>query len=198
MTNYQLFIDLDGVCADFDYHVVNLLKLKDIPSDLPLGLYPWIPEGSSIRRELNNLMKDYYFWRDMPPLPWAHEIIHIARNYGEVFFLSKGMQNAGCFGGKMDWVKFHFPSLADNLILTSRHKWVCSKKGGILIDDDLRHKKEWENMGGTFYHWRNIRGTNEGAELIKKELDKLDNFLDNATLKDSRKNMSANLLTSYD
>jgi len=79
----------------------------------------------------------------------------------------------------MDWIKFHFPHMVDKTIIVTQDKWVCSKEGVVLIDDDRRHRADWEREGGEFYWWEEIAGTQEGAKLFEDKLDKLVKFLEN-------------------
>lgn len=171
-----IYLDLDGVCANYSSSVISEYGLKNV-SVKPAGLYSYFTE-SFMRKSINRLMESYYFWRNLEPYAWSHELLQTIQEYGDVYFLTKGMPNAGCFGGKIDWIKYHFPNMIDKTIIVTQDKWVCSKKGRMLIDDDMRHKKDWEKEGGEFYWWEEIIGTPEGAKLFPEKLDKLVGFLE--------------------
>jgi len=170
-----ILLDLDGTIADFSATVALHFGIE-LPLKIPEGLYPWIGDGAA-RKELNRMMESYKFWRDLEPYSWAKEMLQTIEKYGEVYFLSKARPNAGCMGGKMDWVKFRFPHMENKLILTTQDKFPCAN-GNILIDDDLRHEPEWSARGGKFFHWIEIKDCQEGVEIYKKRIVELEKFLE--------------------
>jgi 5'(3')-deoxyribonucleotidase len=180
MTDYQVFIDLDATTVAWSSAVAKHFSIKNLPTNLPNGLYPWFGDDKTdMRKSLNRLMETYNFWRDLEPYAWSKELVQMVAKYGDVYFLSKARPNAGCMAGKMEWIKFHFPHMEEKTILTTRDKWVCSGKNRILIDDDLRHKKMWEDKGGIFYHWEEIADHPDSLPIFRGKFIQLKGFLNN-------------------
>ena len=177
MKNKFIGLDIDGVCANWGGLVASFFKLKNVPVK-PAGLYSYFEEPR-MREELNAIMEQDWFWGNIDPYPWATDLVNLANEFGDVYFLTKGMPNGFCFGGKMEWINKYFPEMTDKTIIITQDKWVCSKEGRILIDDDIRHKKGWENEGGQFYWWEEVSNSQAGVELIPEKLDNLREFLEN-------------------
>lgn len=173
-------VDLDSVCVDFTSSVADYFDIKNLPINLPEGLYPWFGnEEHEMRKKLNTLMEDQNFWLSLKPYKWSNNLLQTCQSNGNVYFLSKARPNSGCMAGKMAWVKKYYPEMEEKVILTTKDKWVCSSPNRILIDDDLRHKNGWEKFGGIFYHWLETKDCCEGFDIIENRLIDLNIFLKN-------------------
>jgi 5'(3')-deoxyribonucleotidase len=128
-----VFVDMDGVLADFEK---QMNKLRGGPWDPA----PDPPE-----------MFEPGFFRSLPVVPgadWAMELFREAdeKNLIRVYIASKPVRNGHCAGEKILWVEEHFPWLWRRMLL------VCDKRllrGDFLIDDD--HEDRWhKTFEGTF------------------------------------------------
>jgi 5'(3')-deoxyribonucleotidase len=136
-----IFVDLDGVLADFDAAITSG------PGFDPPEMF--VPG----------------FFRNLAVTPGSKEAIAtlLANPNYEVYVGSKHTSKVTtCTSEKVEWVKEHFPALLRNMVL------CCDKKllrGDILIDDDL---ERWGHVFvGTFIHFDR---TNH-AESWKKVLE---------------------------
>ena len=171
-----IYIDLDGVCADFTKSASEIFNHKDTPVNLPEKYAPWTYEGENHDR-LDVIMESYDFWINLDPYPWSKSLVELCQKYGDTRFLSKARPNSGCMAGKMDWILKHFPEMEYKTILTTQDKWICSNNNSTLIDDDLRHKEEWTNGSGYYYHWAELKGCEEGNLIAEERIINLEKFL---------------------
>jgi hypothetical protein len=85
-----IFLDMDGSClTDWTNSVIRHFGLKDLPLELPEGLYPWFGgEDNSMRKRLNLIMETYNFWRDLEPYSYTKELVQMVEEYarGKVEF----------------------------------------------------------------------------------------------------------------
>ncbi|GAB6090912.1 hypothetical protein JCM12856_25050 [Spirochaeta dissipatitropha] len=157
MKNLSLYIDLDGVLADFDAGVEKLFGRK--PDVLPPpvlwsrlakteGFYEhltWMPDG----KELWNALKIYNpsILTGLPRGKWAEP-------------------------QKRAWCARELGTEIDVITCMSRDKHLIAQEAAqnglipVLIDDRLKLKDSWTEAGGVFIHHKN-------TELSLKEFDEL-------------------------
>jgi len=138
----QLFLDCDGVLADFDGGAAKVLGMPPRQFQDRHGL------GTFWKR----LARSKDFYANLDPLPDAHRLFDGVRHLNPVIL-------TGCpLGGwaedqKVRWAARHFPGTR---IITcmARNKRDHGTPGDILIDDTLKHRHRWEEAGGVFIHHR--------------------------------------------
>lgn len=133
----HIFVDLDGVLADFDSHA-NAHQIMD-----GAGKMQW------------DLM-DYAWWSTIPPFQGARDFYddlskRAKDNKGELLILSAPTMSADCFGGKAKWVQDFLPDkgkfvLTKLIIATKKHH--LAGPHSILIDDRMKNVKAWRDAGG--------------------------------------------------
>ena len=149
-----LYLDMDGVVADFDSHAKTLMQLtpEEMSQALVNGRYP----DDKWRRIL-----DYpRFFRDLPPMPRAHELVALARRYESELGYNLRMLTAipkdndfpDVFQDKIDWMNEYFPGIRVNFGPYSQDKQHHCRPGDILVDDRLSNIQEWRARGGTAIH----------------------------------------------
>lgn len=140
---YKIFQDLDGCLADFDKRIVELtgkhpseLKAKELwgaaaRDDRFFANLEWMPNG----QKLWNYIKGYNpeILTGIPYGKWAP-------------------------GQKREWCVKHLgPEVVVHTVF-SKDKWKEAQKAvddkfiPVLIDDTLKLKKAWEDVGGIFIH----------------------------------------------
>jgi hypothetical protein len=134
----HIFIDLDGVLADFDAHARAHGK--------------YTSDGRTKWDEL-----DYQWWSTMPVYPGAKAFYDAALKLGEVRFLSAPAANEGCFSGKAHWVQGFLPehgkfAMKELIICAARDKHYLAGANRILIDDRQNNIKDWVDAGGIGIH----------------------------------------------
>jgi hypothetical protein len=136
----KLFLDSDGVFADFDKHVIDLFGKT--PHEL----------GDAEMWRLANASE--IFWDEMPLLPGAQEL-------WAAFSPLKPTILTGCprsdydraAASKRIWWKRHFDH-DDVITCLSRDKALhMQAQGDWLIDDMSKNTKRWEKAGGRAYRY---------------------------------------------
>ena len=142
-----LFLDLDGVLADFNEHARNTLKRPSQVTDIN---DQWPDEDWVQIRD----RKDFY--RHIPLMPRAHEMIALARGFRDTLNWELYMLTAiphkndmfMAFQDKIDWVNDNWPDIRVQFGPYSEDKQHHCTPGDILVDDRASNCEEWRNAGG--------------------------------------------------
>lgn len=145
-----LYIDMDGVIADFD------IALEIYDSEINNFNH----QNDLMQAEIRNQKVDMIcetnddFFYQIPLINGAVEAINKLFEIFDVYFLSTPMWNAPhSFTGKRIWIEEHFGELASKRLILTHRKDL--NVGEFLIDDRLCNGVE--NFQGTHIHF----GTNE-------------------------------------
>ena len=146
-----LFLDMDGVLADFDAGVLSVLGM---PAEQYRALYG----GNAFWRDLNN--KAPHFYVDLPMMPYATDLCAALWSYGPIVLTGAHFRSDPCKIAEEDkrqWLRRHLPDtgLAETMIACrsedKRHHIRAA--GDVLIDDRLKYASLWTDHGGVFIHY---------------------------------------------
>jgi hypothetical protein len=144
----QLFLDCDGVLADFDAAARHLFGMESRAAQEFLG-----------NREFwRRIRKSGDFYRKLPLVPDAMELFRAVAHLNPVILTGVPL------GGwaepqKIAWAAHHFPSVP-MITCSSREKFLHMRHSGdVLVDDYLRYKSLWEQAGGIFILHKTARET---------------------------------------
>jgi len=141
----QVFLDCDGVLADFDGFASGILGMT-------LNEYEKAkhqPEGW----DLLYAVEDYFF--KLPKMPDADELVDGVRALGLEPVVLTGVPSKDgsdwAIPQKQRWVAKYFPGTSV-ICCKSKDKFksMVPEKHNVLIDDWKRYKHVWEEAGGTF------------------------------------------------
>lgn len=141
----QLFLDCDGVLADFDALAAEILGMHPRAYEERYGSDPF----------WNRLRQHGSFYRNLPLLADARELFAGVAHLKPVIL-------TGCPRGgwaepqKMAWAKEHFPGTR-MITCASRDKARHMKPGDVLVDDYLKYRHLWEQAGGVFVHHKTAK-----------------------------------------
>ena len=150
----QIFLDCDGVLADFDTRVEELLSMPPRRAMERLGL----PEFWS------RLEKVPDFYATLPLMPDARELFEAVEHLHPVIL-------TGCPRGgwaerqKEKWAAQHFPGTPIITCMAANKRRHCSP-GDVLVDDTDRFRHLWEKAGGTFIHHKSADSTIKELQRI--------------------------------
>lgn len=143
----QLYLDCDGVLADFDRGATAVLGM-------PPRLYE---KRRGIGAFWAALAKHPDFYGTLPLMPDAMALFEAVRHLDPIILtgLPRGKWAAP---QKVRWAAEHFPGTRILTVMAVDKRNHCGS-GDILVDDQLRHAHLWEGAGGIFVHHRDAQTT---------------------------------------
>ncbi len=165
-----IFLDMDGVLCDFVGPACEFFQVNN-PYDGKFTGWNFIEE-LGFREDFFFGRLSSWFWRNLPPMPWASELISLCEKHGEVVILTSppahGVEAA--VGGKMVWMQRFCPKYVERMIFT-RSKHLLIRENAVLIDDCEDTTKRWGSSGILFpAPWNSLVGAGEIA-TIRNALD---------------------------
>ena len=152
----QLYLDCDGVLADFDSGAAAVLGMNPKAYEKRHGPGRF---WAKLARA-----PDFYF--GLPLLDGAMELFEAVKPLDPIILT--GLPRGGWAADqKVRWAAKHFPGT--RIITTlARDKRKHAREGDVLVDDQIRHAHLWEEVGGVFIHHR---GVEETLERLKGYFD---------------------------
>lgn len=140
----QIFLDCDGVLADFVSGATALFNEHPQLAEERLGKRAFWEE----------LMDADEFFAHLPPIGDAHLLYAGVRHYfpevtPTILTAGKLPNRAWMEPQKNAWRDQHFPG-TPMIVCNAADKCLHGKPGDILIDDYPKYQHKWEAMGGIF------------------------------------------------
>ena len=152
----QLFLDCDGVLANFDDAAQRIL-----------GEHPRGYEAKYSEHKFWHKLQSHPegFYRTMEVLPQGRILFEAVRHLNPTI-LTGCPQGDWAAPQKKAWAAEHFPGTR---IITCRSvdKRLHMKHGDILVDDYLKYRNLWIEAGGIFVHYNNQSSTSAAETLIE-------------------------------
>lgn len=143
----QLYLDCDGVLADFDTGATAVLGLPPRAYERRHGLGRFWAKLAAA--------PDFYF--GLPLLPDAMRLFEAVKQVHPVILTGLPQGNWAA-DQKVRWAAQYFPGT--KIITTmARDKRDHAKEGDVLVDDQEKHRHLWEEAGGIFIHHRDAADT---------------------------------------
>lgn len=143
----QLYLDCDGVLADFDRAATELLGSTPRMFEKRYGLPTF----------WKRLAAHGDFYGTLPLMADAMRLFDAVRHLNPIILtgLPRGDWAAP---QKVRWAAEHFPGTRIITCMAAA-KRKHAREGDILVDDTLKYRDLWEGAGGTFVHHRNAEAT---------------------------------------
>jgi 5'(3')-deoxyribonucleotidase len=144
MARPRLYLDCDGVLADFDRGAHDVLGAS--------------PEAYVQRHGMGRfwqrLAQAPDFFARLPLMPGATILFEAVRHLDPVILTGLPHGNWAA-GQKQRWAARHFPGTR---IITcmARDKRKYCRSGDVLVDDNPKYRHLWEGAGGIFIHHRSV------------------------------------------
>lgn len=141
----RLFLDCDGVLADFDAGARKVLGMGIREFD----------ERHGKREFWRRLARAEDFYATLPEMPDARELFDAVKHLRPTILTGLPLGNWAA-PQKVRWAAEHFPGVP---IITcmARDKYRHMNPGDVLVDDREDHRGKWEDAGGVFVHHRSAR-----------------------------------------
>ena len=166
-----LYLDMDGVLADFNAGAAKLLGMppKEAAQIEQRGRWP--------DQQWRQLAEQANFYLDLPKMQWADKMVELALRFRDnlnydlriLTAIPKGNDMPEAFHDKIDWINHHYgahdlrvhfgPYSHDK----ARH---CRGRDDILVDDRTSNCAEWQAAGGTAIQ---VRAGAYGQALVELE-----------------------------
>jgi len=139
----RLFLDADGVLADFDLSARRLLGMT------PKEFIAKHGRGTFWKR----LAKAPNFYASLPEMPDARVLFDAVKHLKPTILTGLPIGNWAA-PQKVKWAAEHFPGVP---IITcmARDKHKHMHPGDVLVDDREKHRPAYEEAGVVFVHHRN-------------------------------------------
>jgi hypothetical protein len=129
----QLYVDMDGVLADFDQHYEDLFGVRP---DKETDVVDW-----SLVRSTEDFYLNIPTMRDLPIL-WAY-----IKKYDPIVLTGIPQSVEEASDNKKAWVQRNLGDV-EVICCPSRNKAFYAEPGDILIDDWEKYMDLWLNKGG--------------------------------------------------
>ncbi len=143
MSEPRLFLDADGVLADFDRGTQRLLGMK------PKAFIAKHGRGAFWKRLAN--AKNFY--GTLPKMSDAELLFDAVKHLKPTILTGLPLGNWAA-AQKVEWAAEHFPGVP---IITcmARDKHKHMHPGDVLVDDREKHREAYEEAGVVFVHHKN-------------------------------------------
>ncbi len=143
----QLYLDCDGVLADFDRAATDLLGMP--------------PRAFQKRRGTGTFWRELArhpdFYGTLPLMPDAMRLFEAVRHLNPVILTGLPLGKWAA-PQKVRWAAEHFPGVRIVTVMAV-DKRNHAQEGDILVDDQMKHAHLWEAAGGIFLHHENAQST---------------------------------------
>lgn len=149
----QLFLDCDGVLANFDKRAEEVL-----------GMNPRIFEKQKGTAEFWRVIESTEdFFYSLEPMPGAFDLVDAVAHLKPII-LTGVPQGTWAIGQKLRWGHKYFPEL-EMWTCRSKDKIKLANPGDIIVDDWPKHRQKWIDGGGIWVDhvsaWDSIRKLKE-------------------------------------
>lgn len=142
MTECRLYLDMDGVFADFDAGVRRALGKRPESDDEMWAKVKKVPG----------------FFAGLPLMPHALQLWEQVKMYHPMFLTALPNSLPIAAHQKRQWVDRYFGRLIPVVCTQSKTKWYYCAHGDILVDDRVKYRDLWKAHRGFFIlyddeHW---------------------------------------------
>ena len=150
-----VYLDMDGVVADFNKYAQHILKSDKVT-------HSWPDE------DWDKIKENHRLYSVLDRTPEADNLVKVCEDFCEknnyqLLFLTavpKGNDVPWAYYDKVIWATNHYPSIPVMFGPYSKDKWKHCQAGDILIDDRPSNCQEWALAGGiSILHEGNLTET---------------------------------------
>ena len=147
MSERQLYLDCDGVLADFDKGASAILGK-------PPKVYM---DRHGPGKFWQQLARAPDFYANLPLMSGAMELFEAVKHLDPIILTGLPRGNWAA-DQKVRWAAEHFPGTRIITTMAVDKRRHC-QSGDVLVDDTLKYRHLWEEAGGIFVHHRSVKET---------------------------------------
>jgi hypothetical protein len=142
---YKIYVDMDGVLADF---------VKGVDKLIPGGYVPEKKDDPKFKNEMWRAIKNYSkdggtLWSELPLMPDAKQLWNYVEKHNPEILTASGPPEYGAADQKRRWIPWVLGADAKvNTVERSRDKAQFATPESILIDDQRKSIDPWVAAGG--------------------------------------------------
>jgi len=138
----RLFLDMDGVLADFDQHHEDMLGWRSSRYDTAAG-------GRDL--DWDRIREVQGFFLNIPPMKDMNVLWGFAEPRGPIVLTGiPGDSVPEAADNKRLWVAKHLGPSVPVICCKASEKYRHCLPGDVLVDDWDKYRERWRNAGGTF------------------------------------------------
>ncbi len=141
----NLFVDMDGVLADFDRHHETV--------------FGWRPSKAEDNVDWDAVRAVNGFFADIPPMADLPRLWARIERYRPIVLTGVPPLVEEAADNKRAWVTKNLGAHVEVRCCQSREKWQHANPGDILIDDWIKYKQLWLAAGGRWITHRSAEET---------------------------------------
>jgi hypothetical protein len=145
----QLFLDCDGVLADFDAGAREVLGMSAEAFQQRYGS----------REFWRRLAQTRDFYGRLPLMADARTLFDAVAHLDPIILTGLPLGNWAA-PQKVRWAEEHFPG-THIITCMARDKYRHMKGADVLVDDRANHRDKWEDAGGIFIYHKDARSSLE-------------------------------------
>jgi hypothetical protein len=147
----QLFVDMDGVLADFDTHYEATFGIRSSTLE------------DNVDWDRVRAVKGFYL--DIPPMADMAMLWERIERHRPIVLTGVPKEIEEAAGNKRAWVARHLGDHVEVRCCRSREKCLHAAPGDVLIDDWEKYKSLWLDAGGV---WITHRSAAETADELSR------------------------------
>lgn len=176
----HVFVDLDGVLADFTRAALRAHGCEHL-------MQAW-PEGESDVAKVMGISRTQFwdridglgasFWKGLEPYPWFASLIEYVGSVAPFTLLTAPTLSPDCTSGKIAWIYQHFPKEKGRRFtnfLIGHRKHLLAAPGRVLIDDSEENVAAFQASGGLGVlfpqAWNRLHSISEPSAFVQQAID---------------------------
>lgn len=159
-----LYLDCDGVLADFDEAAYRILGMNPRRYEKEFGSKSFWEELRYEETYESGVKYDRKFFEELEPMFDAFNLYNAVKHLNPVILTGVPSSFDSAPMQKVNWVMNHFGCEQRIITCKSREKKNYCKPGDIIIDDWPKHRHLWEEAGGI---WIDHHGAEWSIKALK-------------------------------
>ncbi len=178
MSERIVFIDMDGVLADFVLGACHVFERPELAVNWPAGEYRCaVALGVSEEEFWRRIESRPSFWLHLKCFTWAHALVEAVESFGyRPIICTAPTDDPVCAAQKTQWLQSHFGRGRLEYFL-GKQKHLLAQPGRILIDDSDANCEAFAAAGGHAIlfpqRWNSLHQIPDGHAAVLYELEAL-------------------------